>query len=302
MALNLVEAAKLAANNGETKKAALIEIFAAESDLLRVMPMLSIAGNSYAYNVEGTLPGIAFRGINGSFTESTGVINPQTEALKIAGGDLDVDTALIKTMGAAVRGYHEAAKARALAREISYILIEGAAATTPAEFDGLKARVPTTGTQAVTNNGASNALSMRKLDETIDKVDGATHIIMNKAMLRNIKTFLRAGSTAVEMMEDEFGRPLTSYAGLPILVADRNGDRAALGFGEASTTTSIFVVNLGVNTYHGIQNGGIEVRDLGELQTAPKFRTRVEWMCGQVIEHPRAVARLHTIANLQAVA
>ena len=302
MALNLVEAAKLAANNGETKKAAVIEIFAAESDLLRVMPMLSIAGNSYAYNVEGTLPGIAFRGINGSFTESTGVINPQTEALKIAGGDLDVDTALIKTMGASVRGYHEAAKARALAREISYILIEGAAATTPAEFDGLKARVPTTGTQAVTNNGASNALSMRKLDETIDLVDGATHIIMNKAMLRNIKSFLRAGSTAVEMMEDEFGRPLTSYAGLPILVADRNGDRAALGFGEASTTTSIFVVNLGVNTYHGIQNGGIEVRDLGELQTAPKFRTRVEWMCGQVIEHPRAVARLHTIANLQAVA
>jgi hypothetical protein len=302
MALNLVEAAKLAANNGETKKAAVIEIFAAESDLLRVMPMLSIAGNSYAYNVEGTLPGIAFRGINGSFTESTGVINPQTEALKIAGGDLDVDTALIKTMGASVRGYHEAAKARALAREISYILIEGAAATTPAEFDGLKARVPTTGSQAVSNDGSGEALSMRKLDETIDKVDGATHIIMNKAMLRNIKTFLRAGSTAVEMMEDDFGRPLLSYAGLPILVADRNGDRAALGFTESSSTTSIFVVNLGVNTYHGIQNGGIEVRDLGELQTAPKFRTRVEWMCGQVIEHPRAVARLHNIKNLQAVA
>jgi len=302
MALNLVEAAKLAANNGETKKAALIEIFAAESDLLRVMPMLSIAGNSYAYNVEGTLPGIAFRGINGSFTESTGVINPQTEALKIAGGDLDVDTALIKTMGAAVRGYHEAAKARALAREISYTLIEGAAATSPTEFDGLKARVPTTGTQAVSNDGAGGALSMRRLDEVIDLCDGPTHIIMNKAMLRNIKTFLRSGSTAVEMMEDEFGRPLLSYAGLPILVADRNGDKAALGFTEASSRTSIFVANLGVNTYHGIQNGGIEVRDLGELQTAPKFRTRVEWMCGQVIEHPRAVARLHNIANIQAVA
>jgi len=301
MALTLVEAAKLAADNGETKKAAIIEIFAAESDLLRTMPMLSIQGNSYAYNVEATLPGIAFRGINASFSESTGVINPQSEALKIAGGDLDVDTALVKTMGAAVRGYHEAAKARALAREISYILIEGAAATSPTEFDGLKARVPTTGAQAVANDGASQALSMRKLDETIDLVDGATHIIMNKAMLRNIKTFLRSGSTAVEMMEDEFGRPLLSYAGLPILVADRNGDRAALGFTESSKT-SIFVVNMGVNTYHGIQNGGIEIRDLGELQTAPKFRTRVEWMCGQVVEHPRAVARLHNIANLQAVA
>lgn len=301
MALNLVEAAKLAANNGETKKAAIIEIFAAESDLLRTMPMLSIQGNSYAYNVEATLPGIAFRGINGTFTESTGVINPQSEALKIAGGDLDVDTALIKTMGASVRGYHEAAKARALAREISYVLIEGAAATSPTEFDGLKARVPTTGAQAVSNNGAGDALSMRKLDETIDKVDNPTHIIMNRAMLRNIKTFLRSGSSNVEYMEDEFGRPLTSYAGLPILVADRSGDRAALGFTESSKT-SIFVVNMGVNTYHGIQNGGIEIRDLGELQTAPKFRTRVEWMCGQVIEHPRAVARLYNIADAQAVA
>lgn len=302
MALTLVEAAKLAADNGETKKAAIIEIFAAESDLLRTMPMLSIQGNSYAYNVENTLPGIAFRGINASFSESTGIINPQSEALKIAGGDLDVDTALVKTMGAAVRGYHEAAKARALAREISYILIEGAAATTPAEFDGLKARVPTTGSQAVQNDGAGNALSMRKLDELLDKVDGATHLIMNKAMLRNIKTFLRSGSSNVDYMEDEFGRPLTTYAGLPILVADRNGDRAALGFGESSSTTSIFAVNLGVNTYHGIQNGGIEIRDLGELQTAPKFRTRVEWMCGQVIEHPRAVARLYNIENKQAVA
>lgn len=301
MALNLVEAAKLAANNGETKKAAIIEIFAAESDLLRTMPMLSIQGNSYAYNVEATLPGIAFRGINGSFSESTGVINPQSEALKIAGGDLDVDTALIKTMGASVRGYHEAAKARALAREISYILIEGAAATSPTEFDGLKARVPTTGSQAVENNGAGDALSMRKLDEAIDLVDSPTHIIMNKAMLRNIKTFLRSGSSNVDYMEDEFGRPLTTYAGLPILVADRSGDRAALGFTESSKT-SIFVVNMGVNTYHGIQNGGIEIRDLGELQTAPKFRTRVEWMCGQVIEHPRAVARLWKIANSQAVA
>lgn len=301
MALNLVEAAKLAANNGETKKAAIIEIFASESDLLRTMPMLSIQGNSYAYNVEAALPGIAFRGINGSFTESTGVINPQTEALKIAGGDLDVDTALVKTMGAAVRGYHEAAKARALAREISYILIEGAAATTPTEFDGLKARVPTTGSQAVENDGAADALSMRKLDEAIDKCDNPTHLIMNKAMLRNIKSFFRTGTNNIEMMEDEFGRPITSYAGLPILVADRSGDRAALGFTETSKT-SIFVVNMGVNTFHGIQNGGIEIRDLGELQTAPKFRTRVEWMCGQVIEHPRAVSRVWKIANSTAVA
>ena len=30
----------------------------------------------------------------------------------------------------------------------------------------------------------------------------------------------------------------------------------------------------------GIQNGGMDVRDLGELQTAPVWRTRVEWFTG----------------------
>ena len=46
----------------------------------------------------GLLPiatgGIAFRGINEGYDESTGVLNPQTESLVICGGDSDFDVAL----------------------------------------------------------------------------------------------------------------------------------------------------------------------------------------------------------------
>ena len=41
----------------------------------------------------------------------------------------------------------------------------------------------------------------------------------------------------------------------------------------------------------------MDVRDLGELQTEPKFRTRVEWYAGIAVKHGRAVGRLRGISN-----
>ena len=97
MALTLLEAAKL--NSGDVYKAGVLTKFAETSDILRVLPFEGIAGNSLKYNVEETLPGIGFRGVNESYTESTGIINPKVESLTIAGGDLDVDKFIVDTMG-----------------------------------------------------------------------------------------------------------------------------------------------------------------------------------------------------------
>ena len=47
----------------------------------------------------------------------------------------------------------------------------------------------------------------------------------------------------------------------------------------------------------GLQNGIMEVRDLGELQTMPVMRTRVEWLVGMAVMHGRAAARLRGISN-----
>jgi hypothetical protein len=70
-------------------------MFARASDLLMALPFKDIQGNAYQYNREGALPGVAFRGVNESYTASTGIINQLVEALRIAGGDLDVDTFII---------------------------------------------------------------------------------------------------------------------------------------------------------------------------------------------------------------
>lgn len=303
MALTLLEAAKL--HTGDDLRATVIEIYAEASDILRVLPFEEISGNALKYNQEDTLPGIGFRGLNEGYTESTGVINPVTESLFIAGGDLDVDKFLTDTMGMDQRAVQEAMKVKALAHKWSYTFIKGDSVSNPKEFDGLQIRI--TGTQKIQAGTTANGtpLSLAKMDEAIDAVDQPTHLIMSKAMRRRFTTAARNQSVGghVSFDKDEFGRPVTKYNDLPILLADGNGSVfPTLAFDEAATSgtataTSIYVVSFQSQMCSGIQNGTPSVRDLGELQTKPSWRTRVEWYAGISIWHPRAVARLWSISD-----
>jgi hypothetical protein len=136
MALTLLEAAKL--NPGDVIKNAIIELYAGSSDILANLPFENITGNAMKYNREGALPGVGFRGVNEAYTASTGVLNPLTEALVIAGGDLDVDKFIIDTMGANQRAVHEAMKVRALALAWTAKFLNGDNQSDAREFDGLK--------------------------------------------------------------------------------------------------------------------------------------------------------------------
>lgn len=308
MALTLVEAAKL--NSGDVIRSAVIEMFARESDILMTLPFENIAGNALKYNREAGLPGITFRGVNEAFPESTGVVNPTTEALVIAGGDLDVDRFIVRTQGEGIRSTHEAMKIKALAAGYTARFVKGDAETNPREFDGLQKRL--VGNQVISAGSTSGgaALSLGALDEAIDAVDNPTHLIMSKAMRRKITAAARNPNVSgyVGYTADAFGRRVATYNDLPILVAyGHNGGDDVLPFTEASasgaaTSTSIYVVSFGTGMIEGIQNGDMDVRDLGELQAAPIYRTRVEWFTGLAVYHGRAAARLRHIGNLAVVA
>lgn len=308
MALTLVEAAKL--HSGEVKRAAIIELFAQGSDLLRVLPFDTIAGNALQYNREETLPGIGFRGVNEAYTESTGIINPLTEPLVIAGGDLDVDIFILETMGQDQRAVQEAMKTKALALRWSQAIIKGDSSVDPRVFDGLQLRL--TGTQKVQAGTTANgtALSLAVLDQAIDACDNPTHLIMNKTMRRRLSAAARTTTIGgfITYGKDEFGRQITMYNDLPILVIEQdNAGNEILPFTEAATSgtataTSIYVASLGEGRLQGIQSGVMSVRDLGEIQTQPVKRTRVEWYAGIALFHPRAAVRLWSIADAAVVA
>lgn len=303
MALTLIEAAKLDAGN--VIRSAIIELYAGSSEILRVLPWTDISGNALKYNREGNLPGVGFRGVNEAFNSSTGVLNPITEPLVIAGGDLDVDRFIIKTMGANQRSLHEAMKIRSLALTFTRKFIKGDQLSDPREFDGLQTRV--TGNQLIAAGSTANGtpLSLAKLDEAIDQTLNPTHLIMNKSMARKLTVAARTASVGgnIDYVVGDFGRRVMQYNGLPILTMDLDGDGVSiLPFTEAATSgtataTSIYVVSMGGEGLNGIQNGGVDVRDLGELQTAPVFRTRVEWFVGLAVFNGRAVTRLWSISD-----
>lgn len=303
MALTLIEASKL--STGDVLRSAIIELYAGSSDILRVLPFTDIPGNALRYNREGNLPGVGFRGVNEAFTASTGVLNPISEPLVIAGGDLDVDRFIMETMGAGQRSMHEAMKVRSLALAFTRTFIKGDQISNAREFDGLQVRLG--GNQKIAAGSTANgtALSLAKLDEAIDQTLNPTHLIMNKSMARKLTVAARTSSVGgnIGWDKDEFGNRVMSYNDLPILTVDLDGDGVSiLPFTEAATSgtataTSIYVVSMGGEGINGIQNGSVSVRDLGELDTAPVFRTRVEWYVGLAVFNGRAATRLWSIAD-----
>jgi hypothetical protein len=302
-ALTLLEAAKL--ETGDVYRQGVIEKYAGSSDILSTLPFISIPGNAYKYNREGSLPGVGFRGVNEAYTASVGVLNPLTESLTIAGGDLDVDKFIVRTMGESQRTTHEAMKLRALSLAWTENFIKGDTANDPREFDGLQTRL--TGDQKIAAGSTANgtALSLAKLDEAIDQTLMPTHLIMSKAMARKFSTAARSTSVGgyIQWDVNQFGQRVLSYNGLPILTVDLDGTGTAiLPFTEAATSgtataTSIYVVSFGEEGVIGLQNGSMMVDDLGELQTAPVYRTRVEWYSSIAVLNGRAATRLYSIAD-----
>lgn len=315
-ALTLIEGAKLALDGGDTKKAAIMEMYAENSDIVNAMRFEGIAGNALSFTQEGTLPATAFRGVNEAFTASTGTVSKQTEALCIAGGDLDVDRFIVKTGGPDVRARHEAMKVKSLTANITDVILNGSNATEPREFDGLKTRI-TESTQllAAGSSSGGDALSLKKLDQLVDSVNAPTHLIMSRAMKRKFLAAWRSSTFPngrFQMGNGSDGgqaKPTMMYNDLPILTGyPQNRNTQILPFAEANPNggaavgTSIYCVNFNEDGCVGISNGGIDVRDLGELNTAPVFRTRVEWYLGFANYSQFARARLWGVKDADIVA
>lgn len=306
--ITLLEAAKI--NPGEVLRNTIIEHFARSSDLLRVLPFIDVQGGAYVYNLEGSLPGVAFRGVNEGYTASAGILNPQTERLRIGGGELKVDNAIVKMHGSEVRSQHELRQVKALSLTIGAKIINGDSTKDPREFDGLRTRIQGDQLLNAGNTDGGNALSVSALRDLIDAVDNPTHLVMSKKM-RNLLSAAASDTTIggyIAYDKDEFGRRIVMFDGLPIVVTDYDaaGDQIIdfneVGSGGATATaTSIYCVNFGDEGVTGLQNGIMEVRDLGEMQTQPALLTRVEWMVGMAALHGRAAARLRGIANAAVV-
>ena len=299
MAVTLAQAAVLSTN---MLQRGVIQTFIDESPVLDRLPFMEIEGNAYQYTTESSLPGIAFRAINAAYTESTGAVVNATVALKIFGGDADVDRFIVKTLGNIndQRAIQTRLKAKAAAMFFTLQFFEGDD-TTPEHFDGL--RVMLTGNQVVTAGANGATLTLAMLDDLISRVPGGPDVIYAPLqVIQKINALVLATGQVTPVERDQYGKLVRVYAGIPIIDPGfaSDGTTQILAYdetqGASSVTTSIYAVKFGAQEFvSGLTNGGIDVYDLGELETKPALRTRIEAYMAIGMFNGKAAARLKGI-------
>lgn len=313
MAITLAESAKLSENDLQR---GVIEMFVQESVILDRLPFIEMMGNAYAYDEEATLPGVAFRGVNEAYTESTGTVNQKTETLKILGGDADVDRFIQQTRSNLndQRAEQDRMKVKAATWAFQDAFFNGDTSADANSFDGLKKRltggqVVSTATDGLPVLGTSDAdrhAFLDKLDETIAQVQNPAAIYMNRSIMSKFRSAARR-LLAYNETVDQYGRKVVTYEGLPLLDPGYKGDNSTFILpqnetqGSSSTASSIYVVAYGQapgdGAVTGITNGGVQVDDLGQLQSKPAYRTRIEFYAGLCVFGGHAAARLKGVLN-----
>lgn len=296
MALTLLEAQKHARTPQEL--AVVTELAAGQ--LMSVLPFRNIEGNGLFWKREEALPDVGFRNYNGALAESYAEVSQQSESLKLFGGDIKVDRAIVDLEGSEAKAYQIQSRVRAMRMAWEALFINGDSNQSPSEFDGLAARIPNGSSQYFANGGG--ALDLNKLDEAIDNCDatgGRKFLVMSKSLRRHLSRHARANGQ-IDISRNEFGYQQLSYAGLPVLELDRDHKNVAILDGTPSAQ-DLYVVAFGNDLLTGIQNGGVNVRELGESHSQPQLITRVEWYCGLALINGRAASRLTGIDATAAV-
>lgn len=276
----LLEQAKLLTQ--DMLQRGVIETMAKTSGVLQRLPFIEVVGSGYSYDVVSELPSVEYRAVNGNYNENTVGVKQTVEHLVIMGGDADVDVYLTRTHSNLndLRAMQTELKTKAVARQFEKDFFVGTG--TSEALKGLDARL----TEGVAGTEIKAPLSLDALNELLDAVvDGADCLYMSKKMRRDILSLLQANQHYIENGSDAFGRTVAKYGDVEIVPVEDSLIPAG----------KIYAVKFGTDSYvHGLSNGGVQVRDLGELDTKPCYRTRIEFYCGLATKHDKCFAVLDT--------
>jgi hypothetical protein len=296
VALTLSESAKL---SQDMLQRGVIETIVEESPMLRYMRWLGVEGNSFKYNQEATLGGASFFAVNANWTEGTATFTQKTASLAILGGDADVDNFIQRTRSDVndQRAIQTALKAKDVARKWENTVLTGSIALDSNSFDGIRTLVPAG--QTIFPAAAGGSLTLALLDELIDLVKGGKPdlLLMSKRTRRKLKSLLQASAHYVESGADQFGRQVMFYDGIPVEVSDFQPDNEPANNGTGNTFSSIYAVTFSeADGLVGLTNGGVEVIDVGQLESKDGSRVRIRWYVGLALLRDSAIARMNGVA------
>lgn len=300
MPLLKTEAEKL---SNQQLEAGIIEEIIDKDETFALLPFMQVTGKAYVYDRENTLASADFLDPNDTVNEGASTFTEVVSKLRILIGDVDVDKFLQETMSDTNNqlAIQLAAKAKGVGRKFKQTLITGDNNANPKEFDGIARLVTAPQTLDVATNGGALTLSL--LDQLADMVpNGADAFVMRSGTIRAYRALLRAtGGTDAAMMEiANFGVPVLSHNGMPILKNDFLPANETLGTG--TNLCSVYAVRMNESDgLHGIYGGasaGIRVEDIGTVQNKDATRTRLKWYAGLALKSTRSLARLRGVSNV----
>jgi len=218
-----------------------------ESPLLGILPMKSIQGNSYKYNVSTALPTASWTSVGDQISESTGTYTQRSTDIYTLIQNAYTDKsaiALNSTQNPEAIDAQLAAQAMAHEFEKTLIIGQTSVDSTTKQFKGLLRTIaefesssttdldgqlyssPDTGnnSQVLSAAATSGALTMAAMDALIDQIKPGKPdlLLMSRYARRKLNALQRASaSSGVELQESKlFGAFMTHYDGIPIYVSD----------------------------------------------------------------------------------
>lgn len=293
--ISLVQSARM---TNDVLQAGVIEVLATESKLLQLLPFMNVQGSGYTYNIEKNLGSAQFRKVNGGYTIGAIETIPVTERIVILGDEAVVDTYQIAVESDInnLMAIEVALRTKAIAHKFEKCFIDGGKATDAGvpseskanEFVGILTRY----TETAPANIPSEALPLYQaqviektadliadLDTLLDMVaGGADCLIMNKKTRRQLTA---KGRAFCDYRQGEFGTQFVQYGGIDIVDVD----------GDLLADDVVIAAKFGAKeAVCGLQNGGVRVTALGEMEVQPQLKTRIEWFVGLAVFNPKAVA------------
>ena len=295
MAMTKAEAAKL---TQDLMLRGVIETIVTESMILELLPFMEVVGTSVTDNREASLPAASFYDVGDSWTEGTPTFTQVTAALKVLGGDADVDNFLQATYANPndIEAAVIASRAKSVAYKFNDAFITGDSAVDSKSFDGLR-KITGSGPRSITMGANGGALTLDKMDELIDMVKPGRPdaLLMSKRSRRKLSALRRASGNLLEVDRTDFGRRALFYDGIPIVVDENQPDNEAEG-SSGNVCSSIYALRFGQGVgVMGLEHGGISVETVGELETKDATRTRIKWYASIAVFSELGIARLRGI-------
>lgn len=285
-----------------------------ESPLIGVLPMKTIAGNSYKYNVSLTLPGTAWTTPGTPLTETTGTFEQRETGIYtlIQTGYTDKSQITLNlTQNPETIDIALAAQAMAHEFEKTMIIGQTSVDSNTLQFKGLLrmlAELETKTTtdldglnndQVIVNHATGAIVTLAAMDELLDQIKpGKSDLILcSRKVRRQVTTLSRAAGTSGLQFTDSalFGQKMHHYDGVPIYVSDwllnnypdtasSVSDITAYDFDAAydstHNSTIIFAMQLGEDKVCGLHAGQMVHEREEFVEDYNAIANRFTWYCG----------------------